>query len=220
MRSSRQLELPFLSRGGARKGAGRKPAGVKAGVSHARRPGIQATASAARHDEDPARASESQTESTCFARAFGISRSKTSPRSAARAVFDSKQPSSSHCRSGGEARAFARDARARGAPGSSLEHTNRAARRVFADRYHSRPLRTPLEVRRALLYVLQNHRHHTRAARVAQLDPLSSSPYFDGFSEGESAHRSRDNPTAEPSTWLLRIGWRRHGLLGRHETPA
>ena len=38
MRSSRQLELRFRLRGGARTGAGRKPAGVKAGVSHACRP--------------------------------------------------------------------------------------------------------------------------------------------------------------------------------------
>jgi hypothetical protein len=68
--------------------------------------------------------------------------------------------------------------------------------------------------------VLQNHRHHTRGPHVARLDPFSSAPHFDGFREGESAHFSRDNPTAEPRTWLLRIGWRRHGLLGRHETPA
>src|SRR5262245_51012906 len=38
MRSSCQLELAFRFRGGARKGAGRKPAGLKAGISHARRP--------------------------------------------------------------------------------------------------------------------------------------------------------------------------------------
>jgi hypothetical protein len=37
-RSSRQLELTFHVRGGARKGAGRKPAGVNAGVSHVRLP--------------------------------------------------------------------------------------------------------------------------------------------------------------------------------------
>ena len=32
--------------------------------------------------------------------------------------------------------------------------------RVFADRYHARILRTPLEVRRALAYVLNNARRH------------------------------------------------------------
>ncbi|MEY4674453.1 MAG: hypothetical protein RL148_2237, partial [Planctomycetota bacterium] len=26
-------------------------------------------------------------------------------------------------------------------------------------------------------------------------------------------------PTADPSTWLLRSGWKRHGLLSVHERP-
>jgi REP element-mobilizing transposase RayT len=50
---------------------------------------------------------------------------------------------------------------------------NRAlARRgkVFSERYHARALRTPLEVRRALLYVLKNHQHHL-AARGVSLPP-------------------------------------------------
>jgi hypothetical protein len=37
-RSSRQLDLAFRYRGGARRGAGRKPAGEKAGTPHTRRP--------------------------------------------------------------------------------------------------------------------------------------------------------------------------------------
>src|SRR5215468_744013 len=35
-----QLELPLRSWGGRRRGAGRKPAGAKAGVSHFRRPEV------------------------------------------------------------------------------------------------------------------------------------------------------------------------------------
>ena len=91
---------------------------------------------------------------------------------------------------------------------------------MFADRYHARSLRTPLEVRRALLYVLHNHRHHAGVYTRVVLDPLSSAAYFDGFSQRMPAHLSRDAPVAEPSTWLLRIGWRRHGLLGKDESPA
>jgi hypothetical protein len=91
---------------------------------------------------------------------------------------------------------------------------------AFADRYHARSLRTPLEVRRALLYVLHNHRHHAGVYTRVVLDPLSSAAYFDGFSQRTPAHLSRDAPVAEPSTWLLRIGWRRHGLLGKDESPA
>jgi hypothetical protein len=98
--------------------------------------------------------------------------------------------------------------------------------RVFADRFHARALRTPLEVRRALLYVLHNHRHHASYHRApnhragADLDPLSSAALFDGFSDCKRAPPIRDPPVAEPSTWLLRIGWRRHGLLGRDESPS
>src|SRR4029079_13642863 len=47
--------------------------------------------------------------------------------------------------------------------------------RVLADRYHSRLLETPREVRNALRYVLLNTRRHARAVRAAittvRLDP-------------------------------------------------
>jgi hypothetical protein len=61
--------------------------------------------------------------------------------------------------------------------------------RVVADRYHARLLATPLELRRALLYVLNNTRRHAAqrgADALAQLprgwlDPFSSAPVFDGW---------------------------------------
>jgi hypothetical protein len=68
--------------------------------------------------------------------------------------------------------------------------------------------------------VLQNHRHHAGAHHAATLDPLSSAAYFDGFDHRAPNHRDRDSPVTKPSTWLLRVGWRRHGLLGRHESPS
>ena len=53
---------------------------------------------------------------------------------------------------------------------------------VFAERYNARALRTPLEVRRALIDVFHNHRHHhSGAGRPCFLDPMSTAPYFDGF---------------------------------------
>ncbi|MEY3161868.1 MAG: hypothetical protein RIT25_1859 [Planctomycetota bacterium] len=51
---------------------------------------------------------------------------------------------------------------------------------VFGDRYHDRALKTPREVRHVLRYA---------------------------------------RPTAPPSTWLLRTGWRKRGLLSIHERP-
>jgi hypothetical protein len=96
---------------------------------------------------------------------------------------------------------------------------------VFADRYHARALTTPLELRRALIYVLHNHRRHTVApGRPSGFDPLSTAPYFDGFAPGIALPQSTappdDQPVAQPRTWLLRTGWRRHGLLGARDVPA
>jgi hypothetical protein len=99
--------------------------------------------------------------------------------------------------------------------------------RVFSDRYHARVLKTPLEVRNALVYVLQNHRHHLKGAgRPSQLDPLSAAPYFDGFTvrvyrwPRDAIITPEDSPVAVPETWLLSVGWRRLGLISPSEAPA
>jgi hypothetical protein len=141
--------------------------------------------------------------------------------------------------------------------------------RVFADRFHSHALRTPKEVRAALVYVLLNARRHGLA--LAEADPCSSARWFDGWmrtpsfgvrmamgaargdvgtpvaSAKDSGHGTpvvatkeseRGNPVAatkDPGcmflptpfrspvapaqTWLLREGWRRHGLVGIDEWP-
>jgi len=105
--------------------------------------------------------------------------------------------------------------------------------RVLADRYHLRLLPTPKEVRGALRYVLLNVRRHAaktaaalRKGRVA-LDPASSARWFDGWKRwGPSAgHRDapttvRKAPVARPRTWLLRVGWRRQGLLDPADVPG
>ena len=61
---------------------------------------------------------------------------------------------------------------------------------VLADRYHRHVLRTPREVRNALAYVLLNARRHL--AKVGRA----------------------------LSRWLLRMGWRRHGLISPGEVPG
>jgi REP element-mobilizing transposase RayT len=86
---------------------------------------------------------------------------------------------------------------------------------VFADRYHARPLRTPREVRNALAYVLHNARHH--GLRVLGIDMYSSGRWFDGWSR-KLVFASR-GPAATARTWLLRVGWRLHGLIGIEEAP-
>jgi REP element-mobilizing transposase RayT len=105
---------------------------------------------------------------------------------------------------------------------------NRRLRRrgpVFADRYHARALRTPTEVRRALVYVLQNHRKHGATGQTWLVDPFSSAAYFEGFKTRirrwprHGFAPPRHPVTAPPKGWLLRVGWRRLGLLDRREAP-
>ncbi len=91
--------------------------------------------------------------------------------------------------------------------------------RFWADRWHGHALKSPREVRNALRYVLQNHRKHAPGA--ASVDPLSSAQWFDGFATPlPSTFRSvGPQSIAPPETWLLRVGWRRHGLLSLAESP-
>ena len=107
----------------------------------------------------------------------------------------------------------------------------RAVNRVFSrsgavlrERYHLHVLRSPREVRNALAYVLLNARRHavalgSRFRSLAHVDPGSSGRWFDGWrSVVEPAH---DPPAiAQPHTWLLRVGWRRAGLIDPSEIPG
>jgi hypothetical protein len=99
--------------------------------------------------------------------------------------------------------------------------------RVLADRYHHRLLATPREVHRALRYVLLNARRHAGKARKAKttpakLDPASSALWFDGWRRGVATEEKPPGttPVARPRTWLLTVGWRRHGLLDPADVPG
>jgi REP element-mobilizing transposase RayT len=88
--------------------------------------------------------------------------------------------------------------------------------RVWADRWHGRALASPKEVRNALVYVLMNWLKHDR--RAMGLDPCSSAHWLDGW-RGRWRRPSGAPPVAAPETWLLRIGWRCHGLLSADQAP-
>jgi putative transposase len=89
--------------------------------------------------------------------------------------------------------------------------------RVWADRFHTRALRTPREVRHGLVYVLFNVKKHRPGWRG--LDSRSSARWFDGFHAPQRAPASHPPPVRPPSTWLATHGWRRHGLLSPSESP-
>jgi hypothetical protein len=69
-------------------------------------------------------------------------------------------------------------------------------------------LRTPTEVRRAIAYVLLNHRKHLGAGEG--VDPRSSGGSFDGWQDLPDRPASY-GPVARPRTWLAAVGWRKAG---------
>ena len=97
--------------------------------------------------------------------------------------------------------------------------------RVLDGRYHVRVLRTPREVRNALAYVLLNARKHWKERRgtapPVRLDEASSGRWFAGWKRSIGRDGGTDPPeVARPRTWLLRRGWRRHGLIDPAEVPG
>jgi len=102
---------------------------------------------------------------------------------------------------------------------------------VFTERYHVRLLTTPAEVRNARAYVINNDRRHAAArgqhVDSGWVDPCSSWAWFGGWRDlpralERAAVKERQGPplAAEPAGWLLRVGWRRRGLVAVGETPA
>ncbi len=109
--------------------------------------------------------------------------------------------------------------------------------RVLADRYHVRLLPTPKEVRNALRYVLLNAWRHAAnvtaqlraaAVRPVRLDLASSVRWFDGWKRERlgtgratsSVPPAMRAPVARARTWLLTVGWPRHGLLDPADVPG
>ena len=100
--------------------------------------------------------------------------------------------------------------------------------KLFAERFHSRDLSTPREIRNALAYVYTNKaKHHDypkwmphRIGMVEEgIDPCSSAGWADVWREPPPAEEM-PAPVCQAKTWLLARGWRRHGLIGRDEEPA
>jgi len=97
---------------------------------------------------------------------------------------------------------------------------------VLLGRYHVRALKTQREVRNALAYVLLNARKHWKeragSAPPVQLDEASSGRWFAGWKRKPRAPTQATpiRDVASARTWLLRAGWRRHGLVDPAEIPG
>ncbi|GAO02883.1 transposase [Anaeromyxobacter sp. PSR-1] len=226
MVAARQLRfrLPApRTHGGRRPGAGRKPKGARAGVSHHGRPEVTATTPV--HVTLRLLPHVWNLRSRRSLRVVEAALSAVRNRLTFRVVHFSLQGNHLHLLVEAEGAA----ALSAGMQGLSIRLAKGLNRmmarrgRVFADRYHAHVLRTPAEVRHALAYVLLNHRsHRARAGERAgrgTVDPYSSGACFEGWREAV-ARADAPGVTARPRTWLLATGWRRRGLLSVDEVPA
>jgi putative transposase len=92
--------------------------------------------------------------------------------------------------------------------------------RIWSDRYHAHALKTPREVRNAIVYVIRNRAKHGGGVLI---DPCSSAPYFDGWDDQLGCRPPRgspdDWPVASSVTWLMNAGWKRLGRIAAHDLP-
>jgi putative transposase len=104
---------------------------------------------------------------------------------------------------------------------------------VWSDRWHGRALKSPREVRNALVYVLANFRKHASQPVPRGVDPCSSGAWFQGWrgidgERGPPPLTGRAWPLGKEDeriavsaakTWLLREGFLKAGRIRLDEAP-
>jgi REP element-mobilizing transposase RayT len=197
-----QQELVFRTWGGARPGAGRKPKGRSAGVSHRRRPALAARFPV--HVTVRMLPHVWSLRSRRSFRVIGMAVLAAADRFGMRVVEFSVQGNHLHLVVEGADRG----ALSRGMQGlgirlaRGLNKLMARSGKVLADRYHSHILRTPNEVRNAVRYVRDNHvKHGISRADAVEADPYSSA----GCGQLAWWLRERRPPLVLPAprTWLL-----------------
>jgi len=179
-----QRSFGFRTWGGRRRGAGRPPAGARAGTPHLSRPSLAPrfpVHTTWRMD----RAVWNLRTRRCFS-ALSRAMYAGATRCGIRLVHYAVMGNHVHL----IVEATDREALARGMKGlgvriaRALNRVMKRSGRVVGDRYHARILRTPSEVRRARTYLATNaHKHYGFIGR----DPYAS-----------------EAPLVAPRTWLLR----------------
>ena len=223
-------------RGGKRAGAGRKPKGAVAMVSHARRPAHKAAhplhiSMKVLPDLPSLRQPRLVRVITHAMRQVHSVQQDDASRGAFRIVEFSVQDTHVHLL----AEAADKRAMSRGMASLAIRIALAIKRvlgrdgKVWRDRYYARRLTVPKEVRNALVYVLLNSVKHKpdrlaagrrqTSTRVLVDVRCTSATWFKGFAPTcEAALRvagaaPHDPPVAAAATWLLTTGWRRHGLI-------
>ncbi len=215
-----ELEFGKGSRGGRRKGAGRKKS-KDSGVSHAKR--VELNEKAPLHVTMKLKEGlPSLREKESF-RCL-VARLQQGQKEGFRIVHFSVQSHHVHM----IVEAAGQDALHRGMRGLAVRvcrGLNRLWKRkgtIFADRYHARILSTPTEVRNVLGYVLNNHLRHCAKAVPGIPDPWSSSSLFHGWKEVEAAVLVGElRPLVAARSWLIQKGWMKAGgKLSLFEVPG
>jgi len=236
-RQPEQLAL-FKTRGGKRRGAGRKPKGRRAGSAHKARPELDA-----RHPVHVVLRVVSAVGSLrrrCVYQAIREATITTARRENFRVVHVSLQRNHVHLL----VEAEHKDALATGMQGfqiSAAKHINAALSKnrpghrrrgtVFPDRYHAEIITSPRQARYTLSYVINNWRKHmedrTSPMSSWPIDWFSSAIMFPGWSEyGDKPFLWRGPATYDPlvvyqpRTWLLQDGWKKHGSISYRDVPS
>jgi REP-associated tyrosine transposase len=228
----KQLGIRFpCSWGGARQGAGRKPAGARAGVAHRRRIEPSNATRGAVHVTMRVVDDVASLRSARCMRALWRAFSGGKGRFGFRLCHYAVQHNHMHLICEVDDRA----ALIRGMRGLSIRvarQLNKAlgrSGRVLADRYHARALCSFRQLRAALAYVLNNQRRHVYqhggwTLRPSYIDPCSSGWYFDGYAGPRDplpgALRGIAPPVARAEGYALSLGWKRLGLVRVDEIPA
>jgi putative transposase len=227
------LPKPKGGWGGARRNAGRKPVGPRAGTPHRARPvhrGYEPV-----HVTLRARFGSLRSQLLFPTVRYAVTLAGRRAPNAFRVVHFSVQYDHVHCI------VEAVNQRALGAGMRSLAirvalYVNRLLSRkgrFWADRWHGRALSSPADVRNAVAYVLTNFRKHARRPVAPGVDPCSSGAWcshFRGFDPARQSppYASRPPPlgaadlgvpVSPARTWLLTAGLERTKPIGLGEAP-
>ena len=234
----RHVQQLLFRHGGKRRGAGRKPKGLRAGARHERRPEINEES--VLHVVLRVVPEVGSLRRPALYRALRDASVTAAMREKIRIVQISVQRTHVHML----VEAVDKKTLARGMQGfqiSAARNINtalgdkygRRRGKVFVDRYHLVVITCPTQARNVLSYVLNNWRKHGEdrdTPRARMVDPFSSGWSFGGWRElGDAPFLWKPEPGLEPMivyrprAWMLREGWTRAaggGVISARAVPS